>query len=100
MSFFPSFLCKLLEYLKQVEFTNDFGEEMKFDENGDPVAMYDLINWQLTADGEVAYVTVGKFDETTRDKLEIDEEAILWRGNTKDVSLRYVPVFSHITPCF
>ncbi|XP_048119869.1 extracellular calcium-sensing receptor-like isoform X1 [Alosa alosa] len=78
---------QLLEYLKQVEFINDFGEEMKFDENGDPVAMYDLINWQLNADGEVEYVTVGKFDETTQNKLEIDEEAILWTGKTKDVPL-------------
>lgn len=81
------FLSKLLEYLKQVEFTNDFGEEMKFDENGDPVAMYDLINWQLAADGVVKYVTVGKFDETTRNKLEIEEEAILWTGASKEVSI-------------
>ncbi|XP_063061381.1 extracellular calcium-sensing receptor-like [Engraulis encrasicolus] len=78
---------QLLEYLKQVEFTNDFGEEMKFDENGDPVAMYDLINWQLAADGVVKYVTVGKFDETTRNKLEIEEEAILWTGASKEVPL-------------
>lgn len=70
-----------------MEFTNDYGEETKFDENGDPVAMYDLINWQLTAHGEVEYVTVGKFDETTHNKLEIDEEAILWTGKTKDVSV-------------
>ncbi|KAL2095683.1 hypothetical protein ACEWY4_007831 [Coilia grayii] len=78
---------QLLEYLKQVKFTNDFGEEMKFDENGDPAAMYDLINWQLTADGDVKYVTVGKFDETTRNKLEIEDEAILWTGTTKEVPL-------------
>ncbi|KAK2894886.1 hypothetical protein Q8A67_012115 [Cirrhinus molitorella] len=38
---------------QHVHFTNDFGEETKFDSNGDPVAMYDLINLQLSGNGEV-----------------------------------------------
>ncbi|KAJ8410723.1 hypothetical protein AAFF_G00186800 [Aldrovandia affinis] len=76
---------QLLHYLKQVEFTNEFGEETKFDENGDPVAMYDLINWQITGDGAVEFVTVGKFDGTLSlsEKLEIDEKAIVWNGPQK-----------------
>lgn len=59
--------------------------------------MYDLINWQLTAEGEVEYVTVGKFDETTYNKLEIDEEAILWTGKTKKVSANMYSNLCHST---
>nr|XP_055031057.1 extracellular calcium-sensing receptor-like [Misgurnus anguillicaudatus] len=76
---------ELLHYLKNVHFTNEFGEETKFDGNGDPVAMYDLINWQLRDNGEVQYATVGRFDETMQPKLVIEEENIFWNGNQKQV---------------
>ncbi|KAJ7995396.1 hypothetical protein DPEC_G00244130 [Dallia pectoralis] len=41
---------QLLNYLKHVEFSSSYGE-VKFDKNGDPPAVYDLINWQLGAEG-------------------------------------------------
>ncbi|KAM3615401.1 uncharacterized protein V6R79_001642 [Siganus canaliculatus] len=34
---------QLLHYMRKVEFLNSFGDEIKFDENGDPAAMYDLL---------------------------------------------------------
>jgi len=80
-------LNKLLTYLKHIHFTNDFGEESKFDNNGDPVAMYDLINWQLIGNGEVRYATVGRFDETMQPKLVIEEKNIIWNGNQRQVML-------------
>lgn len=70
-----------------MDFINEFGEETKFDENGDPVAMYDLINWQLSDSGEIQYVTVGRFDETKSAKLEIDGKNIIWNGYHRQVSL-------------
>ncbi|XP_036392615.1 extracellular calcium-sensing receptor-like [Megalops cyprinoides] len=75
---------QLLHYLRRVEFTS-FGEETKFDENGDPVAMYDLINLQITGNGTVEFATVGKFDGTLSlsKKLEIDEKAIIWNGQQR-----------------
>ncbi|XP_064158915.1 extracellular calcium-sensing receptor-like [Anguilla rostrata] len=93
---FPGWSCpdtaniqpwQLLHYLKQVKFTSKFGEETKFDENGDPVAMYDLINWQITVNGTVEFVTVGRFDGTLSlsNKLEIYEEIIVWNGQQKQV---------------
>ncbi|XP_042072449.1 extracellular calcium-sensing receptor-like [Haplochromis burtoni] len=33
--------------LQRVNFTNQFGDEVFFDENGNPPASYDVINWQL-----------------------------------------------------
>uniref|UniRef100_UPI003AAC9499 extracellular calcium-sensing receptor-like n=1 Tax=Centroberyx gerrardi TaxID=166262 RepID=UPI003AAC9499 len=89
---------QLLHYLKQVEYLNSFGDETKFDENGDPVAMYDLVNWQLKSNGEIEFVTIGKFDETTtigNQKLQIQEGNIVWNGNQTTVPLS---VCSHICP--
>ncbi|XP_070825771.1 extracellular calcium-sensing receptor-like [Chaetodon trifascialis] len=81
---------QLLHYITQVEHLNSFGDEIKFDENGDPTAMYDLVNWQLTQNGETEYVTIGKFDETTtagKQKLQIQEQNIVWNGNQTKVPL-------------
>ncbi|KAM4565903.1 extracellular calcium-sensing receptor-like [Odontesthes bonariensis] len=81
---------QLLHYIKQVQYLNSFADEVKFDENGNPAAMYDLVNWQLKPNGEMEFVTVGKFDETTtsvRQKLQIQEQKILWNGNQTKVPL-------------
>uniref|UniRef100_A0A3P8PN79 G-protein coupled receptors family 3 profile domain-containing protein n=1 Tax=Astatotilapia calliptera TaxID=8154 RepID=A0A3P8PN79_ASTCA len=43
--------------LQRVNFTNQFGDEVFFDENGDPPASYDVINWQLI-NGKVQHVTL------------------------------------------
>lgn len=67
---------------------NRFGDEIKFDENGDPAAMYDLINWQLTPSGDMEFVTIGRFDEIVapgRKNLHIEERKIVWNGNKTQV---------------
>ncbi|XP_042269631.1 extracellular calcium-sensing receptor-like [Thunnus maccoyii] len=40
------------DHLQRVNFRNQFGDNVFFDENGDPPASYDVINWQLR-DGQV-----------------------------------------------
>ncbi len=73
-----------------MEYLNSFGDETKFDENGDPAAMYDLVNWQLRPNGEMEFVTIGKFDETTtvgKQKLQIQEQNIVWNGNQSKVRI-------------
>ncbi|KAJ0063795.1 hypothetical protein NL108_006748 [Boleophthalmus pectinirostris] len=79
---------QLLHYLKQTNYITRFGDEIKFDENGDPAAMYDLVNWQLNSDEEMDYVTIGKFDETTiTGQLQIKHGSIVWNGNQTHVPL-------------
>ncbi|TKS80915.1 Extracellular calcium-sensing receptor [Collichthys lucidus] len=81
---------QLFHYITQVEYLNSFGDETKFDENGDPAAMYDLVNWQLSPNGEMQFVTIGKFDEAITDgkqKLQIQEQNIVWNGNQSKVPL-------------
>lgn len=73
-----------------MNYINRFGDEIKFDDSGDPAAMYDLINWQLTPSGDMEFVTVGKFDEIAADgrkSLHIEDEKIVWNGNKSQVGL-------------
>ena len=38
------------------------GYDVSFDANGDPVARYELINWQQSESGSIEMVTVGLYD--------------------------------------
>uniref|UniRef100_A0AAY4DQR3 G-protein coupled receptors family 3 profile domain-containing protein n=1 Tax=Denticeps clupeoides TaxID=299321 RepID=A0AAY4DQR3_9TELE len=51
----------VLEKLKKVNFTVN-GYPVVFDSNGDPVATYELINWQEAPYGTMKFVTVGRYD--------------------------------------
>ena len=71
------FSLKLLHYLKQTMFTT-LGEEVRFDENGDPIASYDLMNWQKTQDGSLHLMKVGYYDDSLAQDLFINESAVQW----------------------
>ncbi|MBN3294272.1 CASR protein, partial [Polypterus senegalus] len=49
---------QVLHYLKRVNFTNHLGERVAFDENGDALAIYDIVNWQKSDDGNVVIKTI------------------------------------------
>ncbi|CAJ1065288.1 extracellular calcium-sensing receptor-like [Xyrichtys novacula] len=52
---------QVLTQLKKVSFSqNDY--HVSFDANGDPVAMYELVNWQKSESGSIELVTVGRYD--------------------------------------
>ncbi|XP_029111733.1 olfactory receptor CU1 [Scleropages formosus] len=78
---------QLLSYLKRVNFTNTFGEKVHFDSNGEPVPLYDLVNWQSDDSGFMRFWTVGTFDASAPpgQQLLLDEDAILWTGRRKQV---------------
>uniref|UniRef100_A0A671N9M9 G-protein coupled receptors family 3 profile domain-containing protein n=1 Tax=Sinocyclocheilus anshuiensis TaxID=1608454 RepID=A0A671N9M9_9TELE len=62
---------------KDVRFTVKTGEEIFFDTTGDPVARYDLVNWQSAKDGTLQFKHVGLYD--------INQEHILWAGNSEQL---------------
>ncbi|XP_014907993.1 extracellular calcium-sensing receptor-like [Poecilia latipinna] len=53
---------QVAEHLQKVNFTLQSGERVYFDENGDPAATYELVNWQRNQAGDVVFTTVGKYD--------------------------------------
>nr|XP_046245281.1 extracellular calcium-sensing receptor-like [Scatophagus argus] len=52
---------QLLTQLKKVNFSQN-GYDVSFDANGDPVATYELVNWQKSESGSTELVTVGFYD--------------------------------------
>uniref|UniRef100_A0AAQ4PXZ4 G-protein coupled receptors family 3 profile domain-containing protein n=1 Tax=Gasterosteus aculeatus aculeatus TaxID=481459 RepID=A0AAQ4PXZ4_GASAC len=55
------FHSQVLTRLKHVNISQN-GYEVSFDVNGDPVATYELVNWQNTETGSIELVTVGHYD--------------------------------------
>ncbi|XP_029028314.1 extracellular calcium-sensing receptor-like [Betta splendens] len=52
---------QILTQLKKINFFQN-GYHVSFDANGDPVAMYELVNWQKSKSGSLEMVTVGYYD--------------------------------------
>ncbi|XP_040901798.1 extracellular calcium-sensing receptor-like [Toxotes jaculatrix] len=52
---------QVLTELKKVNFSQN-GYDVSFDINGDPVATYELVNWQKRESGSIELVTVGHYD--------------------------------------
>ncbi|XP_064419118.1 extracellular calcium-sensing receptor-like [Latimeria chalumnae] len=78
---------QLLHYVKNVHFRNKVGAEVFFDKNGNPPAVYDILNWQLTPDGSMSFVKVGSFtfSASKGQDLIINESAIMWNGGLKQI---------------
>ncbi|KAM9481417.1 extracellular calcium-sensing receptor-like [Clarias gariepinus] len=77
---------QLLYYLKAVQFTTPVGEMFAFDENGDPSASYDIINWHVGTEGKIKFVKVGQFDAVSgpqRD-FQLELKKVFWGGGWGD----------------
>ncbi|XP_041658004.1 extracellular calcium-sensing receptor-like [Cheilinus undulatus] len=87
---------QLLHHLQTVNFTNQFGEKVHFDSSGEPVPLYDIINWQRDSTGEIRFVKVGSYDGSAplRQQLQLVRSAIVW---TKGQS--QVPISQCSVPC-
>uniref|UniRef100_A0A3B5BFC0 Extracellular calcium-sensing receptor-like n=1 Tax=Stegastes partitus TaxID=144197 RepID=A0A3B5BFC0_9TELE len=76
----------VLEHIKYVNFTTVNGAKVSFDENGDSIAQYDLVNWQMTDNGSVEIVNI--------------DTKIVWGGNNNEViSFNLVPRSVCREPC-
>uniref|UniRef100_A0AAR2IUG9 G-protein coupled receptors family 3 profile domain-containing protein n=1 Tax=Pygocentrus nattereri TaxID=42514 RepID=A0AAR2IUG9_PYGNA len=75
-----------LEHLKKVHLKTREGEEVYFDKNGDPVAKYEIINWQTTEDHH-EFVTVGFYDSSfpAHNQLSVKMDSIVWAQNTNQL---------------
>ncbi|KAM4700703.1 extracellular calcium-sensing receptor [Discoglossus pictus] len=79
---------QLLKYLLHLNFTNSMGEQVDFNQFGDLVGNYTIINWHLSAeDGTVVFEEIGHYDVYAKkgERLYINESKILWRGFSREV---------------
>ncbi|XP_014874222.1 olfactory receptor CU1 [Poecilia latipinna] len=87
---------QLLDHLKKGNFTNQFQERVYFDTNGEPVPLYDIINWQKDSKGKIRFVKVGGYDGSAPlgQQLKINGSIIVWTGGQSQV-----PVSRCSAPC-
>ncbi|NWV01344.1 CASR protein, partial [Upupa epops] len=79
---------QVLKHLRHLNFTNNMGEQVDFDEFGDLVGNYSIINWHLSPeDGSVVFEEVGHYNVYAKkgERLFINENKILWSGLSKEV---------------
>ncbi|XP_043558913.1 extracellular calcium-sensing receptor-like [Chiloscyllium plagiosum] len=85
---FPKFQpWQLLHYMQTVNFTTKVGKRVNFDENGDSVATYDIVNWQLKDGNRAVVRKVGSYDEFAPpgEQVVINEESIVWSGAQRKI---------------
>ncbi|XP_053319868.1 extracellular calcium-sensing receptor-like [Spea bombifrons] len=75
----------LLYYMNKVRVTLSSGPEIYFDKNGDPPAVYDIVNWQLSSNGAIRYVKVGRYDTSSAQIFSINTSAVLWKSGNQQV---------------
>ncbi|XP_069816435.1 extracellular calcium-sensing receptor-like [Dendropsophus ebraccatus] len=71
---------QLLYYMTKLCLNMPDGRQLFFDENGDPPAVYDIVNWQLSPEGKLQQVKVGSYDTsiTTGNIFTINNSLIQW----------------------
>uniref|UniRef100_A0A669ENA9 G-protein coupled receptors family 3 profile domain-containing protein n=1 Tax=Oreochromis niloticus TaxID=8128 RepID=A0A669ENA9_ORENI len=76
---------QLVYYMERVNFTTPFGDQVSFDENGDVVPIYDVINALWLPDGSTKIQKVGEIKRTALkgEELILDEDKIFWNFESK-----------------
>ncbi|XP_069004363.1 extracellular calcium-sensing receptor-like [Embiotoca jacksoni] len=77
----------ILQHIKSVHFQTKEGDEVYFNENGDPAAKYEIINWQPRTNELVDFVTVGLHDASLpADKqLNLQNKSLIWAQKSQQV---------------
>ncbi|XP_023207552.1 extracellular calcium-sensing receptor-like [Xiphophorus maculatus] len=77
----------ILQHIKGIRFKTKEGEEVYFNENGDPAAKYDIINWQPREDGPVSFETVGRYDASlpADEQMNVQQKSVVWAQNSEQV---------------
>ncbi|XP_063763077.1 extracellular calcium-sensing receptor-like [Eleginops maclovinus] len=79
----------ILQHIKTIQFKTKEGEEVYFNENGDPAAKYEIINWKPRENDIAEFVTVGLYDASlpANKQLNLQNESITWTQNLQQVPL-------------
>ncbi|XP_078022912.1 extracellular calcium-sensing receptor-like [Epinephelus lanceolatus] len=76
---------QLMYYMEKVNFTTPFGDQVSFDENGDALPIYDIMNWLWLPDGQTKVQNVGVVKKLASkgEELTLDEDKIFWNFESK-----------------
>ncbi|XP_065276989.1 extracellular calcium-sensing receptor [Emys orbicularis] len=88
---------QVLKHLRHLNFTSNMGEQVDFDESGDLIGNYSIINWHLSPeDGSIMFEEVGHYNVYAKkgERLFINENKILWSGFSREM-----PVSNCSTDC-
>ncbi|XP_040197725.1 extracellular calcium-sensing receptor-like [Rana temporaria] len=74
---------QLLHYIKRTRFQTKDKTNIFFDDNGDPPALYDIVNWQMSSTGSLEQVIVGRYDSSSTDGniMSLNHAGIVWVNN-------------------
>uniref|UniRef100_A0A8C5PAR8 Extracellular calcium-sensing receptor n=3 Tax=Megophryidae TaxID=161696 RepID=A0A8C5PAR8_9ANUR len=89
---------QVLKYLRHLNFTNNMGEQVDFNDFGDLVGNYTIINWHLSPeDGSVIFEDVGHYNVYAKkgEQLFINESKILWSGFSREVPFSNCSMICH-----
>uniref|UniRef100_A0A8C5A186 G-protein coupled receptors family 3 profile domain-containing protein n=1 Tax=Gadus morhua TaxID=8049 RepID=A0A8C5A186_GADMO len=76
---------QIIYYLQRVNFSTEFGDQVSFDENGDALPIYDVMNWRWLPDGRTEVKNVGEVKELASKIVDLilDEDKIFWNFESK-----------------
>ncbi|KAG7480152.1 extracellular calcium-sensing receptor-like [Solea senegalensis] len=76
---------QIMHYLEKVNFTTTFGDRVSFDENGDALPIYDIMNWVWLPDGRTKVQIVGEVKRSAfkGEEITLDEDKIFWNFESK-----------------
>ncbi|KAK9520982.1 hypothetical protein VZT92_020833 [Zoarces viviparus] len=80
---------QLMHYLEKVNFTTSFGDQVSFDENGDALPIYDVMNWLWLPDGRTKVQNVGLVKKLASkdEELTLNDDKIFWNFDSKQSPL-------------
>ncbi|XP_073402840.1 extracellular calcium-sensing receptor-like [Dendrobates tinctorius] len=75
---------QLLHYIKTVDFETNDKTRIFFDDKGDPPALYDIVNWQMSSTGSMEQKIVGSYDSRLPEgiRMKINNSDIMWSTET------------------
>ncbi|XP_030059831.1 extracellular calcium-sensing receptor [Microcaecilia unicolor] len=79
---------QVLKHLRHLNFTSNMGEQVDFNEFGDLIGNYSIINWhQSPEDESIVFEEIGHYNVYAKkgERLFIDESKILWSGFSQEV---------------
>ncbi|XP_034024686.1 extracellular calcium-sensing receptor-like [Thalassophryne amazonica] len=77
---------QLVHYLQNVNFTTASGDQVLFDDKGDALPTYDIVNWMCLSDGTIQIENVGVVQKSAGkgEDLKLEEDRIFWSSQLKE----------------